>query len=87
MRTNPNDRPDFLELRKKTREEIKGVEKLVGTFKGLSDDELPDHLKLIYWKDEFVVGDNVEIPVKRRKSADGGKPGKKKKSDIDEHSG
>ena len=64
MRTNPNERPDFLELRKKTKE---GVDRLEGIFGEFKSKDPPLHLWVETMEDEFKIGTKAVIPTKKRK--------------------
>lgn len=70
LRTNPKDRPSFLELRIETKAEIDKLEGTFGQFKDMEADQLPAHMKVIVQLDAFAVGTRAIIPRKRRRESD-----------------
>lgn len=65
LKTDPEARPGFFELRKRVKREMLRVERSLGLSETNRSDP-PAHLQLHYVPDEFAVGQEATIPKKRK---------------------
>ncbi|KAF2646741.1 kinase-like protein [Massarina eburnea CBS 473.64] len=64
LKVNPSHRPTFLELRKRTKEEVEKIQRLMGSIK---TENIGEHLRLLVKEEFFPVGSSAPANKKRKR--------------------